>query len=137
MTAIVPENRDNERKWAMLDGDPVGKRLNAEIDGLRAENEKLRAALSDVAETIERGSTGTPVLEFIKATLGNGAIAVNPELKEALESLRDFREFTISNATQWRIGANHHNPMWVRVANLLDRHGMNASIPSNTFRCPD
>jgi hypothetical protein len=60
---------------------------------------------------------------------------MNEELKEALEALRDFREFTLSNATQWRLGASHHNPMWQRVAEVLDKHGMNDTIPKNTFRC--
>lgn len=57
------------------------------------------------------------------------------ELKEAIEALRDFREFVISNATQWRLGASHHNPMWARVAEVLDKHGENHTVPSNTFRC--
>ncbi len=56
------------------------------------------------------------------------------ELKEAVEVLRDFREFVISNATQWRLGAGHHNPMWGRVAEVLDRHGENHVVPKNTFR---
>lgn len=52
------------------------------------------------------------------------------DLAEALEILRDFREFTIANATQWRPGANHHHRMWGRVAEILDRYDMNDTAPS-------
>lgn len=45
---------------------------------------------------------------------------------ELARALHDFREFVNSNATQWRLGAGtHHNPMWSRVAELLDRYGIN------------
>lgn len=47
------------------------------------------------------------------------------DLREALETLHDFREFWSDNVTQTKLGASHHNPMWGRVANLLDKHGMN------------
>lgn len=30
---------------------------------------------------------------------------MDADTKEAVEALRDFREFVLSNATQWRIGA--------------------------------
>jgi hypothetical protein len=59
------------------------------------------------------------------------------DLKEALSALRDFREFAMSNAKVWRLGANHHNPMWARVAGVLEKHGMNQSVPENTFRAED
>jgi len=49
----------------------------------------------------------------------------NRDLQEALETLHDFREFWSDNVTQTKLGANHHNPMWRRVAEVLDKHGMN------------
>lgn len=50
---------------------------------------------------------------------------MNNDLKEALETLHDFREFIMDNMTQSRIGSGHMNPMWERVATVLDKHGMN------------
>ena len=51
-------------------------------------------------------------------------------LNEALEALHDFREFWQDNVTQTKTGASHHNPMWLRVATILDKHGMNKTPAS-------
>lgn len=47
------------------------------------------------------------------------------DLKEALETLYDFRQFVLDNVTQSRLGAGATNPMWTRLVALLDKHGMN------------
>jgi hypothetical protein len=52
--------------------------------------------------------------------------SINRDLQEALETLYDFREFWSDNVTQTKLGAGHHNPMWGRVAEVLDKHGMNS-----------
>jgi hypothetical protein len=52
---------------------------------------------------------------------------MNPDLKEALEALHDLRQFWFDNVTQTRRGVPG-NPMWHRVADLLDRHGKNENI---------
>ena len=63
---------------------------------------------------------------------------MDPDLKEALEALHDFREFWSDNVTQQRLGSNHHNPMWLRVATVLDKHGMNDRPPGGeAYRQPD
>lgn len=38
---------------------------------------------------------------------------------EPRTTLRLFREFVMRNATQWKLGANHHHPMWLRVVEAL------------------
>lgn len=50
---------------------------------------------------------------------------MNDDLKEALEALHDFREFWFDQVTQTRLGAGPGSPMWTRVADILDKHGMN------------
>lgn len=50
---------------------------------------------------------------------------MDPALKEALEALHDFRQFVNDNARVWEPGSSHVNPMWVRVATVLDKHDMN------------
>lgn len=50
---------------------------------------------------------------------------MDPDLKEVLEALHDFRQFWLNNVTQQRAGSGHDNPMWVRVAEVLDKHSMN------------
>jgi len=47
------------------------------------------------------------------------------DLRDALETLSDFRQFWLDNVTQTKCGASHLNPMWLRVATVLDKHGMN------------
>ncbi len=44
--------------------------------------------------------------------------------QELRDVLRLFREFTLKNATQWKLGANHHHPIWGKVAVALgdDNH---------------
>lgn len=42
--------------------------------------------------------------------------ALSAKLTEALWL---FREFTIRNATQWKMGCNHHHPMWWHIAEFL------------------
>jgi hypothetical protein len=61
--------------------------------------------------------------EYAKAIV----IPVPPtgDLKETLEALADFRKFWQDNVTQAHPGANHHNPMWTRIADILDKHRMN------------
>lgn len=36
------------------------------------------------------------------------------------EVLHLFREFTIKNATQWKLGSNHHHPIWAMMAEKLE-----------------
>jgi hypothetical protein len=50
---------------------------------------------------------------------------MNDDLKEALETLHDFRKFVLDNSTQWKLGAGNTNPMWQTVATVLDKHGKN------------
>lgn len=50
---------------------------------------------------------------------------MDQDLKDALEALHDLRQFWVDNVTQTKLGAGHHNPMWMRVAELLHKHGMN------------
>lgn len=50
---------------------------------------------------------------------------MNDDLREALEALADLRQFWQDQVTQTRGGGSHHNPMWGRVAEVLDKHGMN------------
>jgi hypothetical protein len=42
-----------------------------------------------------------------------------------LEALHDLRQFWFDQVTQTRLGAGHHNLMWLRVATVLNKHGMN------------
>lgn len=35
------------------------------------------------------------------------------------ELLNLFREFVLQNATQWKMGSNHHHPIWSMVAELI------------------
>ena len=51
--------------------------------------------------------------------------AMDPELKEALEALHDFRQFWFDQVSIHCGGGGHGNPMWLRVAEVLDKHGMN------------
>ena len=41
---------------------------------------------------------------------------MDADLKEALETLHDFRQFWQDQVTQTHGGGSHHNPMWLRVA---------------------
>lgn len=41
------------------------------------------------------------------------------EAENLRTALRLFREFVQNNATQWRIGASHHHPIWQMVAETL------------------
>jgi hypothetical protein len=50
---------------------------------------------------------------------------MDPDLREALEALHDLRQFWLDQVTQTHAGASHHNPMWLRVATVLNKHGMN------------
>ena len=50
---------------------------------------------------------------------------MDDDLKDALETLHDFRLFWLDNVTQTKVGAGHHNPTWLRVAGVLDKHGVN------------
>ena len=52
---------------------------------------------------------------------------MDPDLREALETLSDFRQFWFDNVRQSRCGAAHDNPMWARVAEVLEKRGMNGS----------
>jgi hypothetical protein len=47
------------------------------------------------------------------------------DLAEALDALHDLREFWLDNVTQSQPGSGATNPMWVRIAEVLDKHGMN------------
>lgn len=47
--------------------------------------------------------------------------------RDPKEALLLFRTFVLNNATQWRLGANHHHPIWQIVAETLD--DMNDSEP--------
>jgi len=38
---------------------------------------------------------------------------------KVVEALWLFREFVIKNATQWKLGSNHHHPIWMHVAEAL------------------
>ena len=68
---------------------------------------------------------------------------IDPDLRNALEALHDLRKFYNDNVTQTHAGANHHNPMWQRVAELLSKHQMNAGQgtdqgyfqPDPAYRC--
>jgi hypothetical protein len=39
--------------------------------------------------------------------------------------LQLFRAFVNSNATQWKLGANHHHPIWQDIATELDMYDLN------------
>lgn len=39
--------------------------------------------------------------------------------RDVLLVLQLFREFAIKNATQWKLGSNHHHPVWALVAETL------------------
>lgn len=63
------------------------------------------------------------------------------QIKIIAKTLYDFREFVMRNAVKWELGANHHNPMWSRVAETLDAVGMNSGelIPADkvlVWHCP-
>lgn len=59
--------------------------------------------------------------------------ASNSDLWGALAALHDLREFWHMNVTQTYRRAGHQNPMWARVANILDRHGMNNPQDSGKY----
>lgn len=59
---------------------------------------------------------------------------MDADLKEVLETLHDFRQFWLDQVTQTRTGGSHHNPMWTRVAETLDKHGMNDHTLETGFR---
>lgn len=44
--------------------------------------------------------------------------------------LRLFREFVSRNATQWKLGAGHHHPIWVAIAGVLGAVGSNDQAQS-------
>jgi hypothetical protein len=46
--------------------------------------------------------------------------AENVRLRDVLTR---FREFVIRNAVVWELGSNHHNPMWMEVAEALVGRG--------------
>ncbi len=49
-----------------------------------------------------------------------------PELKDALETLHDFREFWFDNVTQTKMMPDgNNNLMWRRVAKILEKYHMN------------
>lgn len=86
-------------------------------------------------EDLERRETVSDCLsQGVCGCIYGDAVKHMEQLRIAVEALRDFREFVLSNATQWRVGAGHHNPMWQRVAEVLDKHGENHAVPENTFR---
>lgn len=50
----------------------------------------------------------------------------HPELYESLVALCDFRNHVLRYAKKWDMeGGTHHHPMWQRIAELLDKYGMN------------
>jgi hypothetical protein len=54
------------------------------------------------------------------------------DTKELAETLHDFRQFVILNTTQWKMGAHWSGqPMWKRVAEVLDKHNCNDDIYEN------
>jgi hypothetical protein len=53
-------------------------------------------------------------------------------ITELAQTLHDFRQFVMDNAVRWKEGASHHNPMWLRVATVLDKHGANEG-PAQSF----
>ena len=63
------------------------------------------------------------------------------DLKNALEALHDLRQFWFDNVTQTKVGAGHHNPVWLRVAVVLDKNGMDGPgapdglRPDPAYRC--
>lgn len=59
---------------------------------------------------------------------------MDADLKDALETLHDFRQFWLDQVTQTQVGAGHHNPMWLRVATVLDKHAMNDHTTTTGFR---
>jgi hypothetical protein len=59
------------------------------------------------------------------ARVATEAAAVLTDLKEALQTLHDFRTFWNDNVTQTKNGANPaSNPMWGRIADTLDKYNM-------------
>ena len=55
---------------------------------------------------------------------------MDADLREALDALHDLREFWKDNVTQTHVGAGHHNPIWLRVAEVLSKHGLNNTSAS-------
>lgn len=41
------------------------------------------------------------------------------EINELRELLERFRDFATNNATQWKPGSNHQNPIWQEVADAI------------------
>jgi len=65
---------------------------------------------------------------------------VNKELHSALMTLWEFREFVQREAKVWTINGSHHNPIWQKVAEALDAHGMNACFgtpPAPVLETPE
>jgi hypothetical protein len=46
-------------------------------------------------------------------------VSMLAEIGELRELLERFRDFATNNATQWKPGSNHLNPIWQEVANAI------------------
>lgn len=48
-----------------------------------------------------------------------------------------FREFVLRNATQWKLGASHHHPIWTQIADILgDNNNKQLTKEEYNFICP-
>lgn len=65
------------------------------------------------------GSSEVAVANLLRVSM------LNPDQREALEALYDLRRFWTDNVTQQIGGSQHENPMWLRIATILSKHGMN------------
>lgn len=54
---------------------------------------------------------------------------LTPKAYEVALLLHEFREFTIRNSTQWLLGANHHHPIWAKIADTLEAFKLNSDLP--------
>lgn len=105
--------------------------------------ELLRKASSEAHIVVLHGGD----LMRMAGTILDGAIAVERAERAALASndaremasaLDLFREFVLHNATQWKLGAGHHHPIWQLVAELLPPSaGRNMSGERWQFIQPD
>jgi len=55
---------------------------------------------------------------FNEMMQSEGELRIERDRLRAL--LRDFRDFTVENATVWKTGAQHHHPIWRRVADAIE-----------------
>lgn len=92
-----------------------------------SERQRLRVSTTDGKYTViqtEGGGMsflhhGEPWPEAQNLAYVGMVLTLAQDLETTRDALRLFREFVSNNATQWRVGAGHNHPIWLKIVEAL------------------